>query len=404
MFFAVSLLPPTVLCIVVTLFHLNVLYPPWSVFVLMAQILSAPLVTQTILIHAKSDKFKLGSKLYSIMDTLYGPWNLDFFRAFYGSICISPHITQLQSAAIEGCIGLYPLTLLSMLYLAVKLRDRGSPFVTKVWKPFNFLLSRFRSRLNLKSSLIDTFATFFLLSYMKLGYYAFYILIPTRLWSPDGSHVWVVYYDSSVRYFGSSHSIYAIPTLLISLMVLVVPLILLFIYPYRWFQRCLNHFHLRSLALNAFVDAFQGCYKDGTNGTRDCRNFSALLLLLRLLMPLIFSIAKDYSTFSFLCSVLLSIYIAIFVIMQPYKDAMYNKTDIPMLVALLSINVSLTVDMLSSGYIVKPLSIVCIAVYFFVPLLYLVIWACVHIKYYVTVRQRCCRPGTTEADRLLSHT
>ena len=194
-----------------------------------------------------------------------------------------------------------------MLYLAVKLRDRGSPFVTKVWKPLNFLLSQFRSRLNLKSSLIDTFATFFLLSYMKLGYYVFYILTPTRFWSPDGSHVWIVYYDPSVRYFGSSHSIYAIPTLLISLMVLVVPIILLFIYPYRWFQRCINHLHLRSLALNAFMDAFQGCFKDGTNGTHDCRYFSALQLLLRLLMPLIFSTAKDYNTASFLSSVLLSI-------------------------------------------------------------------------------------------------
>ena len=402
-FFAVTLFPPTVLCIVVTLFHLNVLRPPWSVFVLMAQMLSAPVVTLTTLTHAKLHNYTKETLLFSPLATLYGPWNLDFFRAFYGSICISPHITQLQSAAIEGCIGLYPLILLSMLYLAVKLRDRGCTFVTKAWKPFNFLLSRFRSRLNLKSSLIDTFATFFLLSYMKLGYYAFYILAPTRLWSPDGSHVWVVYYDPSVRYFGSSHSIYAIPTLLISLMVLVVPLILLFIYPYRWFQRCLNRFHLRYLAVNAFVDAFQGCFKDGTNGTRDCRYFSSLQLLLRLLFPLILFTAKDYNTASFLSSVLLSIYIACFVIMQPYKDAMYNKTDIPMLVALLIINISLTVDLLASGYIVKSLSVVCIAVVCFVPLLYLVIWACVHIKYYVTVRS-CCRPGTMETDRLLSRT
>ena len=117
-----------------------------------------------------------------------------------------------------------------------------------------------------------------------------------------------------------------------------------------------------------------------------------------------FFTAKDYITASFLSSVLLSIYIASFVIMQPYKDAMYNKTDIPMLVALLIINISLTVDLLGSGFTVKPLSVVCIAVFVFVPLLYLIIWACVHIKYYVTVCQRCCRPGTTEADRLLSHT
>ena len=147
-------------------------------------------------------------------------------------------------------------------------------------------------------------------------------------------------------------------------MVIVVPLILLFVYPYRWFQRCLNRFHLRSLALNAFVDAFQGCFKDGPNRTRDCRYFSSLQLLLRLLFPLIFFGAKDYNTASFLSSVLLSIYIASFVIMQPYKDAMYNKTDIPMLVTLLVLNICLSFDMLSSGYIVKSLSVVCIEVFF----------------------------------------
>ena len=365
-FFAVTLLPPTVLCIVVTLFHLNVLRPPWSVFVLMAQILSAPFVTLTTLTHAKLHNYTKETLLFSPLATLYGPWNLDFFRAFYGSLCVSPHITQLQSAAIEGCIGLYPLTLLSMLYLAVKLRDRGSPFVTKVWKPFNFLLSRFRSRLNLKSSLIDTFATFFLLSYMKLGYYAFLFSLLLDFGVQTGLMYGLTLSTTILLRDTLVHLIVymQIPTLLISLMVLVVPIILLFIYPYCWFQRCLNRFLLRSLALNAFVDAFQGCFKNGTNGTHDCRYFSALQLLLRLLMPLIFSTAKDYNTFSFSCSLLLSIYIASFVIMQPYKDAMYNKTDIPMLVALLIINISLTVDLLSSGYIVNSLSVVCIAVFF----------------------------------------
>ena len=403
-FFAVSLLPPTVLCIVVTLFHLNVLRPPWSVFVLMAQILSAPFVTQITLIHAKSHNLEVGRVLYSILATLYGPWNLDFFRAFYGSICISPHITQLQSAAIEGCIGLYPLTLLSMLYLAVKLRDRGCSFVTKVWKPFNFLSSRFRSKLNLKSSLIGTFATFFLLSYMKLGYYTLHILTPTRLWSPDGSYVWVVYYDPSVRYFGTSHIAYAITTLIFSFVVLVLPVILLVLYPFRWFQRCLNHFHLRSLALTSFVDVLQGCYKDGTDGTRDCRHFSVLQFFLRLLFPILFSFAKDLSTASFLSSVLLSIYITCFIIVQPYKHTVYNKTDILMLMALLLALSSLNVDMLSHRYEVNMFSAFCSAVCCIVPLLYLILWACVHIKYYVSTHRTCCKQNTPETGRLLSHT
>ena len=179
----------TVMCILVTLFHLNTLRPPWSVFVLMAQILSASVLLQgefEFLCLSNLKQTKAIEVEYILLATLYGPWNLDFFRALYDSICISPHITNLQSAAIDGSIGLYPLVLLCVLYSVVKLHDRGSRVFVALWKPFHILLSRFRQKLNLKSSLIDTFATFLLLSYIEISITAFYILTPTQLWSPVG--------------------------------------------------------------------------------------------------------------------------------------------------------------------------------------------------------------------------
>ena len=208
-----SLLPLTVMCISVTLFHLNTLRPPWSVFVLMAQVLSVPPLLQTQFEYARLNS-QLSTTVYVSLATLFSPWNLDFFRALYNSICISPHITNIQSAAIEGSIGLYPLVLLCVLYSVVKLHDRGSRIFATLWKPFHILLSRFRQKLNLKSSLIDTFATFILLSYIKISITAFYILSPMQLWSPDGSYEWVVYYDPSIVYFGPSHIAYAIITLI----------------------------------------------------------------------------------------------------------------------------------------------------------------------------------------------
>ena len=61
---------------------------------------------------------------------------------------------------------------------------------------------------------------------MKIGYAAIYVLTPTQLWSPDGSYVWVVYIDPSLKYFGPSHAGYAIVTLLLSFTVLLVPVII----------------------------------------------------------------------------------------------------------------------------------------------------------------------------------
>ena len=51
-----------------------------------------------------------------VVATVYGPWNLDFFRAFYHPKCISPHINSLHVSLIDGAIGLYPLVLVAVLY------------------------------------------------------------------------------------------------------------------------------------------------------------------------------------------------------------------------------------------------------------------------------------------------
>ena len=390
-FLAVSFLPLTVMCILVTLFHLNTLRPPWSVFVLMAQMSTALPLLQLQFEHERLINIKQRTKLYPLLPTLYGPWNLDFFRALYDSICISPHITNLQSAAIDGSIGLYPLVLLCVLYSIVKLHDRGNRVFVALWKPFHILLSRFRQKLNLKSSLIDTFATFLLLSYIKIAITAFYILTPTRLWSPDGSYEWVVYYDPSIVYFGPSHIAYAIITLILSFMILVVPIILLFLYPYRWFQRCLNRFHLRSLALNTFVDAFQGCYKDGTDGTRDCRYFAALELLLRLLVIFFFVFAKNVEISLFLTSVAFGIYVILFVIAKPYRVAIYNKTDVPMLISLLLVYMSVIVNIFTH-FLARTLSSDFIVFVYIMPILYMTCWAFVYIKHFINqhCRQRLC--------------
>ena len=272
----------------------------------------------------------------------------------------------------------------------------------KIWKPFHFLLSRFQSKLNLKTSLIDTFATFLLLSYMKIGFAAFYVLTPTLVWSPDGSYRLAVYMDPSVAYFGSSHIGYAVITLLLAFVVLIIPIILLFLYTCRCFHKCLNHFHLRLLPLHAFVDAFQGCYKDGTNGTRDCRYCAALQFALRLLFPFIFLFTRESVMCLFFCTVLLGLYITLFVIVQPYKNTVYNKTDVPLLMSLICLSFTGCVVTIAHlydtlhwvGFVTGTL---CVCA----PLLYLVIWSALQVKHIITHRT-WCRKHTQETDQLLN--
>ena len=143
-FLAVSLIPPTVLCIMVAVLHLNALHPPWSAFVLVAQILSTPVIMQTLLNYANVKNYENGWIPSMVTATIYGLWNLDFFRALYKPTCISPSITTTQSYAIEGAIGLYPLALLVVLYSFVTLRDRGCRVIVKICIHFIFYSHVFR--------------------------------------------------------------------------------------------------------------------------------------------------------------------------------------------------------------------------------------------------------------------
>ena len=129
------------------------------------------------------------------------------------------------------------------------------------------------------------------------------------------------------------------------------------------------------------MDAFQGCYKDGTNGTRDCRYFAGLQLVLHLLFPFIFLIARETMLSLYSYAVVLGLYITIFVTVQPYKVTVYNKADVPLFLALL-------MTVFSIGYSVYPnyswlkgaITILCVCA----PLLYLVIWSALQVKHIIT--------------------
>ena len=93
-----------------------------------------------------------------------------------------------------------------------------------------------------------------------------------------------LYYDASIEYFGRKHLPYAILAIFVVLIFIILPILLLLLYPMRCFQRCFGHCGVRWHALPIFIDAFQGYYKDGTNRTRDCRYFAAVHLLVRLVL------------------------------------------------------------------------------------------------------------------------
>ena len=93
-----------------------------------------------------------------------------------------------------------------------------------------------------------------------------------------------------MKYFGHDHLLHTVLAIYVCCINFnLVPFLLLYLYPCRCFQSCLNCCRPNSHALRIFMDAFQGCYKFEPY---DCRYWAAFYLFLRIAFLSIFSITQ----------------------------------------------------------------------------------------------------------------
>ena len=377
-YITITFLPLTVFFITVVGFRISTTSAPMNAFILVAQLVSTPVEMR--IITGAQGKHPFNPLLKGLSDTilsLYGIWNLDFFRTVYSPFCLHAGMSTLQALSFDYIIALYPLVLVGVTYVLVQLHDSNFRIVVWLWKPFHWCTARFRRQWNIKTSLIDAFATFLLLSYVKLLSVSFDLLVPTKVYQIDGRPLpsYYLYFDGSIEFFGRDHLPYGITALLVLVIFIVLPLILLIIYPCRCFQRFLGLFQFRFHALHTFMDAFQGCYKNGTNGTRDCRYFAAVYLFVRVLLYLVYTITL--SVFYYLmASAVLMISALLVAVAQPYRTHFYNVLDIVLIIMPALFYVSLMGQYI--GYklnsIFLSIAVVLLAIAIIFPLGYLAIF------------------------------
>ena len=158
-----------------------------------------------------------------------------------------------------------------------------------------WLLKHFKQQWNVRTSLINVLASFIFLSTSQLLIASFNVRVPTYVCfyhnetatHPTMKHC--LLNAPTVEYFGSEHLPFALLTLTVMVLLVVLPMLLLFLHPLRCFQRLLNRLHLNSHVLRTFMDVFQGTFKDRENGTRDYRSFLGFLLLSGLVLLGMFS-------------------------------------------------------------------------------------------------------------------
>ena len=321
--------PLTIFCLLVCVFHISAMSPYLFGFIFYCQIITRPNIVR--ILH-----FYQGSHLVlDIYISLFSIWNLDWLRSYYEPFCLHPNMTIIQVITLNYLIAVYPLLLLTIAFILVSMYSRNIKIVIAVWKPFKMVTRPFFRNLNIQTSLIESFATLYFLSAMKIQSVTLDLLSPTAIYHTDGivTDKFYLLLAGDVEYFGKAHLPYALLALFFFTLFFLLPVLLLFLYPCQCFQRLLNKTNCNFIALRIFIDTFQGNYKDGTNNTRDYRFFAGVFFLTRFIMVAAF-VFISYMLAMVTIGVIVTLLALSVAILRPQKSKIHYIIDCVMLTIL----------------------------------------------------------------------
>ena len=267
------------------MFSIHATVPPFTAFILMCQ---THCMIEIVYVPYKMriSGFKDLSVLLQTVRTLCGFWNLDFFRFLVPPFCLSSDLNNLQALSLEYIHAVFPLILIIITSVCIELHARNFIPLILIWKPFHKCVTRLRRSWDPTASIVNAFSTFLLLNFSKVITVTVYCFYNTKIWNSKSELMTLLYSEPSVAQYSKQHLPYIICSCCFMVLFVLVPTLLICLYPTKTFRRLLRiclSLRLQN-ALFIFIDTFQGHYKDGTNGTRDFRSASGLHLVILTLM------------------------------------------------------------------------------------------------------------------------
>ena len=248
-YFAVALLPLTLYYIIAVVFGFTATSSNVTGIVLVTQCMTSSAFMMFIKGGFALDKSEywnnvsvVGDNFNKIATNLVGMVNLNFFRWTYPPLCLHPKATILEVLALDYMVALYPFFLIFLTYVLVAAYDRKYRLLVWIWKPLQLCTRCYHTTWNIRTSLIETFASFILFSSVKILGVSFFILSFTPVYDIEGKKLglYLAAFDASVEYFGPQHLPFALLAIIITSILVVLPLLLLTTYPCGCFHRCLN--------------------------------------------------------------------------------------------------------------------------------------------------------------------
>ena len=322
-FYIISeLLPVSILFIIVTVFNIPFTSGAVNGALFFIQVINT--MQTNNFIYVPHSTFRLVyTKMYHI---IYRSFNLNFFTIDDWSFCLLEGATALDMIAFKYVTIVYSLVLVVLTVVVIRLCNYQQLQCNR----------RRRRRPNVQSSIIHGLSAFFVMTFSLCTHVSLILLTPGHI-RPQSTHnesssQRVVFYDGELEFLKREHLKYAIPAMFFTVVFILIPPILLIIYPlcYRIFgllkigeTRCVQVTCkiIPLERLKPLFDSFQGSFKD------DYRFFAGLYFLYRLVALAGFAFATSFTKFYSILEILLILMLTFHSIAQPYKERWHNIMD-----------------------------------------------------------------------------
>ena len=327
--------PVTMFFIVLYLFSMTVTFGPLISYIFFAQ-----MVTTVVEINAHGlipmektlHQYRIFKEIYTIP---YDFWNLNFFRSAVPGFCLSTRLGTLDVHALGYITAVYPLILVSFFMLILNLYNRGMQPIVIIVRPFHLCLAKFKQITNLRQSITGGIAVFIVISYNKFAFVSFNLIPVNHLYDAEGRrNESVFYFQGSLNFPKEGISYIVTSVVVLCTFVAIPPAVLAYPSILKAFER-IEFFRSRFMIerlypgpkLQAFLNKFHGCYRDGSGGGIDCRWFSSLYFILRVILMTAYSFLDSWQQVYLMQGIVFLFIALVFAIIRPYTEDWINNVD-----------------------------------------------------------------------------
>ena len=288
MYIIIQFVPITLFFVCAVVFHLKITSGPLLGYFIFCQMYFASEYrgTQSIFDFISNHASEHIKVLFKISQTLSELWSLLFFKSLIPPFCISEKLSSVHIQLLTIVPAIYVVVLVITIWVLMDLHARNYKVIHLLWKPFSRFLKHLKIAIFGSNAIIYAFATFTFLSsttlVINVSALAVYSTLYIRSINPNvnDTNTQVLYIDPSVVSFSHEHILYFMIALVPCIFLVLIPALLLCVYPTRIYRRLSQLISTRKqLAITAFAEALHNCFKDGLNGTRDYRALAGLIIL-----------------------------------------------------------------------------------------------------------------------------